>query len=1440
MSKVHCVLPNSPAVKELAASLGIHPAHAAVKVALWQDVNGLEKFPVKEDFLVPVTIQEESRNTEAFTKARSIASALSKRFGIRYNIDTTLSTPGAFLNGKVIINPDKVAPDTVLHEFAHPFEQAIKQQNKPLWNRLVSRASTFRYKSQSIEDYVKQLYPELSGDDLKSEIIVTAIGLAATDPANFTEEKSLLQRFIDLFIKSVRSYIHELRKNVNREINASDIHINAKISDLAEMMRLENPVNLQGVNLSEGYQKGSAAMPTGEGLKELKAIASEFILDETDPDNTFYKKGTAILERATEFIAKAFSSQEKQKRLQKKTVPQWLADKYFKAKQVSTSDKVVWDKTGNEVTYDEAVELFRKDLDESNAKAKVIHAIVEMRTARTSAEKAAAKDKVAKLKADNKLEDKWFSYLTQEYLDALLIDRLNLNIRVRDVGTNLEDITASEVTLGWEELGIAGTLDMLVEHPNKSFSIIDIKTGKLLSDVKTIEEMRFAEVINDIMKDTKLNKAQMQVMMYAFLLKLNKPDAKFEKLQIVHLQGKDVNKADIYNVSIENYLQLIENYVKAERPELYDKYKDKGLFDYENYIGQSKNMFRMEENNATFKNMTKEQQIDYLTNLIAAIEAKKNQAGLDYYPPEMKAKLIEYNEMLNSIIRENKKEVHADQQDMSTMKRWIGNLYEVSNPLVQSFLQLFQRQKLAAKREYDALKHMNDKLMSAVLTEYKEKRGPRLNPVYHSDDGTGLYDFMWEQTAIGDTNGWYARIITEDDVKNGKYSKAQYEYNKWYREKVMELYTRTMRTPIEAGSKITKESIWGGDKSMIHDRMMPRIPMSREDLIEQKGLFSKENFASALENLTTTFLKDERIGHNDAGLPVKYVGSSGIISSANHSFDAQKALLKFSQAMINKHYLDAVEAVGNSTILFLKQSKDVKTNQLKYKNLIAWTESFINNQLIRDSEDISLSRKPQKYKLFGKEYEVDYINLLKGSNTLVSASAMWLSVAGATFNGIMNGLYMTSKAVQGSILKHFGKGYNYDYSLSDFFNAAWEYFGSGIFNVNNYVSGDKKIINNSKDKMHRFIELLDYDTNTFRNVIGKENLLAAKNRLLDSGKLYFMHSISEEFALYTTMIALLKNHKLQDGKGQWIKMQDGKHVVVPSKSEASSMWDAYDIDADGQFVYNGPVRGKLLSGSELTELTTEEIIRMRRISQRMYGSYREDEKCAIEGYVLGQLFMKFKKYLPNVLTFNFQAAFDDESLGSFVPYKEGGIPAVDENGLTIYQWQSKVNEGRVRTIFKIIQATAMMKMSSDPKYRNYYENLSDEQRKVFVDGIVTTLLCFGLIAFGAMFFDDDKDKDKKWYKRYQRLHEDIIGINPFDLARTGQQGFLQAQMAYKTMDASWNFFYRGLIKGEVNKSGKYKGDKPGAHYLKTKVPLLNIANQFGLIDDDEDFFLNRR
>lgn len=230
--------------------------------SLAADLNVL---PTEVDGAIDISSDfDNTANNLEKQKYRETLNTLSQRFGISWQEDNKQQAIGRYENGIVFINMNKIKPDTAFHEFMHPFEQTIKKQNPILWQSLAARSSQVKYNGQSISEYVQRLYPDLAGDDLKSETIVTAIGLAASDPQNISNDdayKSWQDRF--------KSFLSKLAEIINNllgrpgSIKASDISMNASFREVANMLfgnEKQVEVDREALNLQQiFYQKADEA-----------------------------------------------------------------------------------------------------------------------------------------------------------------------------------------------------------------------------------------------------------------------------------------------------------------------------------------------------------------------------------------------------------------------------------------------------------------------------------------------------------------------------------------------------------------------------------------------------------------------------------------------------------------------------------------------------------------------------------------------------------------------------------------------------------------------------------------------------------------------------------------------------------------------------------------------------------------------------------------------------------------------------------------------------------------------------------------------------------------------------------------------------------------------------------------------------------------------------
>lgn len=89
---------------------------------------------------------------------------------------------------------------------------------------------------------------------------------------------------------------------------------------------------------------------------------------------------------------------------------------------------------------------------------------------------------------------------------------------------------------------------------------------------------------------------------------------------------------------------------------------------------------------------------------------------------------------------------------------------------------------------------------------------------------------------------------------------------------------------------------------------------------------------------------------------------------------------------------------------------------------------------------------------------------------------------------------------------------------------------------------------------------------------------------------------------------------------------------------------------------------------DLKELTTEEINAIKFTYEKIHGGYRLDERTRAEYYILGEMIMQFKKFLPSIL----------KNVGASrgLRQTQGYYKKVDENGQEVLRWVPQMIEGR--------------------------------------------------------------------------------------------------------------------------------------------------------------------
>jgi len=152
------------------------------------------------------------------------------------------------------------------------------------------------------------------------------------------------------------------------------------------------------------------------------------------------------------------------------------------------------------------------------------------------------------------------------------------------------------------------------------------------------------------------------------------------------------------------------------------------------------------------------------------------------------------------------------------------------------------------------------------------------------------------------------------------------------------------------------------------------------------------------------------------------------------------------------------------------------------------------------------------------------------------------------------------------------------------------------------------------------------------------------------------HSAPEEAMAMVIMAAQLKHMKIKssdayNGKSLW-DMYEMKEVIDPETQQKyfDPVWkDGYVR----KYVNTAPL-GVAPEYKAITELDDQELRRMKYVYQRMHGGYRHDEKTYLEYFVLGEIFLQFKRYLPTLLRNYGQSRSAIDAYGNYKPVMENG------------------------------------------------------------------------------------------------------------------------------------------------------------------------------------------
>ena len=1358
-----------------------------------------------------------------------IATNLEKRFGVKViPIYSEEKWAGKVFKNKIYLNMNRVSKDTPFHEIGHIFMAYLKRTNPKFYQELLNELKNTAEGLAIIQAVKgKSLYKNLTEEDILEEAVVQFIGVKASElPA-----KSRLQRML----YAITEFITQLFKS----ITGKSLNQYSPIEQVARKLAFGS-LNLANENiLGTKYQ---------------------YIFDDnlvTDDNSIIYKDSvTGVSTFRASFITDQFSPyKEKYKsstNFEQKAIADFNREKLDKERELIYRRLSSGQVYGNGFTFKQWVAQLKREEELPRLSGKAVHHLF------------------AFLKTG---EDKWYiefeKYAALAEMSKEDIEAYKL-MYVRHAATFPENsfmkmyieqtITATmpKFTLPddngnpIEVNGISGTPDVVLDHGDSVYSVLDYKTGaSALSSSSRGAKMKYAKQAGVDLQFDAADKNLLKLALNIIQIRFKDPQATFRNINLIHL-----NLEEGYNsfpVQIASAMKLLEVYFKENHAEFYAKNKE--IFNVKTLREST-----VDKEFATAKKATPEMskaqfiidkrrvlqsELRYAIAKLAGIRTGKNtgirekdedkeqnNSNLEQKTKEKVVRLVgelsELDNGYNAI-----KEGHT--QNLDLFSAHMTTMYHKSNPLIGYIRTMFFEGKMNAEVEAREFKERSHELLD-ILTKEKGKI---------SGDYYEFYKFLWDDNRDGE---FY--ITTWLSAKYKTLTTAEKDYVNFYRWSNRYALFATMdpevgiswiekeladRTDLSVTdrkylqnqiNKLTELPQWnkfsmaGKAGFTYKEGWTPRINKRSE---EEKGF--KNYWNRGFNNQFTPTDLDYIESKDDAremlaGVPVRYLGV-GQNSAKEHgelyTFNGEITMSSFVGNMLAKKHLDDVYNIGIGLDEYWK-GQDQQIGGEANKENIAFIRNLMQGVIKQQKKDNFKGRKITLPN--GNSINLD--KLIHFLRYFLSFGALAFNILGAAATAGAQTLRTLNQGATGSLYKLLNPGADVEYTLKDFITsfapvATW--FKKRLFNF----VGDEK--NLEEDKLNMLIEFTSFRPKSYDYGKGVEGFRTTHgwlfggwlNKLISSETLMLPYSVADDAIYASYLIGQMKNIK-------WVDEIGGSH----------NMWDSYKV-VDGKLQYIGGSRGiDSLTGAVIEGLTTKEIIRMKAFSARDLGTYRQEERTALENQTLGALYTTFKRWLPAVMQRAYTPEFEDESLGHYM--KSTTIDP--DTKLPVMTWVAEHNEGFIRTFLKQSAHLIMFwkdRTGNNPEAANSagWKSLSPAQQQNYMYSLLRLFIVFGLYGLASLIFGDPEEDDNKIKSAFLRIRYDLsFEFVIFNILQW-KQSILSVPTVTKTFDWAngiqkliFNSFLPWVIPGmepDIIERGPHKGLPSGLSDVLRTTPYINTG-----------------
>lgn len=1401
--------------------------------------------------LFPTASHEYNAATNIPTEMESMLNKLQTKFKVPFRVinDPSLKWKGKYVNDGnrklVLVNLAYATPDTPLHEYYHPFVRILSSRNPALFNSILDEA-------------------RLSGDTRpdEEEVVTNYLAKAATARV----KPSLLESFIN-FLKrlfgnktvtessTLKQILDTLDKGVDVSSESTLLEAYDKIEDLKkDVARKLNTKHSEHPRILDRLTK--------EAVKYTTSDSSNFYQDETGKD-------AAI--RLTAFIGDRelgeFSNYGKNF---KWTESEAVARKIWaQLSKTPLDDKIPSSSIEGTVTVESRLltfpqlhESLKQELEKARIKGKMVHAFLQF-----AFEEDITKKEQARLQAIEYAKQYGVPFTRIEDHPDLskiwnniedIAYEVNLAVNIGDkrkYSAKLKDRISPELTITSELLTdsngnkIGTTIDGLVEHFNGDLSIIDWKTGDITKYRNSPYLIKYGDKFG--LSDSKLTRGYLELAFRAVILKEKFPEATFREIKIVKINSR--GEAKNMRLELSPYLATIGEYYKQTNPALYEQLSAKGLFNAEKYQGVAQPLLNVVDQ---IQHLPQEERLTYLKNKLASLHHGKSKQEIERDPgiKELSKQYTEAILELEKVAGVNLDEVTSD---IPYIIGRFKNLSDISNPKVQTFHRMLLKAKNNVAQERKAFEDKHDDLYRKLVEEQKARSSRAADFVL----GVGVvgsvltaslpgfaiallarsavkrlinvntkdyWAFMWRKG----TDGYYLNS-TDTYMYKGqerRMSPAQKAYRDYVKSSMQEMYNSFAQEIVgddRYGRPVTRASLLKLPPVM-PDNFMPRIPKEFDEIREEESfLQGAAGVGSAVKYQTRKYLTsfiEESFDNPTMPIPFRFFQHEGssVVQDELHSFDVEAAYKAFMTNMIYKKHMDSMYdvAVGTAQTLYDELDED---GNARYPELSKFVSEVIYPQILGTSKAVELQSKKWQFKAGkmmakftglkeGTPVVVSQERVIRMFKSSVTMMAMGFRVIGPIRNFALYAVQNVSMSTRKAIGKLVGV------PPEDFDGVHV----SGATEVMRDYLKNKMFGKEEESKLWNLARKFNWLPDDFAYNVSTDHLLSKPMQISPTNSAYMFYQVGETVGSMWHLAGLMKGIKVTNAEGKKV-----------------SLWDAYDNKGNWTLGTRGVVEQADGTMKELKELDELEIKNLKRANERLNGSYRQEEKTAIENTIFGELVLQFKKYFYQFLKVNFASQYKDITTGRYV------LDDKAPDGMPKYKWISEALEGRMWVLAKSIWLLSTLNFS---KLKGYLGDTTvsstsvarNPRKKALVEAINTGVWMLLLwAAFSAYFDDDDEDKTVARQAR-QLIFDTSRGLHPKDIFDTADKPIVAAQRLSDLGNAAVSFLFEGMWSDKENKSGYPVGGKTLLRALPFGGAYIQLQDMYKDYDIESDPLLNMR